>query len=393
MLDRLGHEIFPRCTGPGALALATSTLGLLTLAGCGGTSAVEEWTTLDLGHLDNYASLSLPAPYRDAAVVALDNSAGAPITDAGATLGRVLFFDPRLSVNQRISCASCHLPSHGFTDSVQYSRGHDGTALPLRTMRLVNARWYAGPGFFWDRRAPSLEAQVTAPIVHRHEMGWVPSTGGLDTLFARLRNLPYYPPLFTLAWGDDDITRERVERALAMYVRSIVAVDSRWDRAYAAVYTDTLPDRGLSLDLPGFTPQENRGRALFVQSRADGGFGCASCHVPPTFALDPAALGNGITPDEPTVFKAPSLKNVAQAGHYMHDGRFPRLDLVAAFYADFVAPGPAVDPRLRNPDGSQVRLRATQAQTEAIAAFLATLTDTTLVHDSRFQDPFRKPRP
>ncbi len=367
-----------------------AAMALAAALACSRQSPVEQWTTLDMDRLDNYAAPVLPAHFDEPAVVALDNARGAPITDAGATLGRVLFFDPQLSVNASIRCASCHLPAFGFSDTAAFSRGHDGTRLAVRTMRLVNARWYAGPGFFWDRRAPTLEAQVTQPITDPHEMGWDAARGGLDALLRRLARRPYYPELFRAAFGDADVTAERLARALAMYVRSIVAADSRWDRGYAQVYDPTRADRGLDLDLPGLTPQENLGRALFMRSREDGGFACASCHVPPTFALDPAARGNGISPDERTIFKAPSLRNVGQAGPYMHNGKLARLDLVAAFYADFTNPGPALDARLRNADGSQVRLHATEAQAHAIAAFLQTLTDTTLAHDARFQDPFRR---
>lgn len=362
---------------------------ILATLGCGSPPVSREWTTLDPEHPLDYARPDLPPHYRDPAVTALDNTRLLPVSNRVAALGHVLFFDRSLSVDRTVRCASCHLPTHGFADTARFSRGHRGEVLTVRTMRLVNARWYAGPGFFWDRRVPTLEAQATHPITNAMEMGWDDAHGGLDALLARLASRPYYPELVSAAFGDAAITRDRLERALAAYVRSIVAVDSRWDREYAAVHDPALPDKGLDRDLPGFTPQENEGRALFIRSREAGGFGCASCHVPPTFALDPMARGNGLEPDAATIFKAPSLKNVAQAGPWMHDGRMPRLDLVVAFYADFVNPGPVLDARLRNPDGSQIRLHATQAQTEAIAAFLATLTDTTLAHDPRYRDPFR----
>lgn len=352
--------------------------------------AVAEWTTLDLGHPDNYADPSLPAPYRDPAVTALDSGRHDPITDRGATLGRVLFFDPRLSVNDRVSCASCHLPSHGFGDTAAFSVGHAGTPLAIRTMRLVNARWYAGPGFLWDRRAPTLEAQATQPIVHPLEMGWDPAHGGLDALRQKMTRLPYYPELFRWAWGSDAITTDRLRRALAMYVRSIVAVDSRWDRGYAQVYDPDTPDRGVRRDVPMLTTEENRGRALFMTPIAEGGLGCAGCHVPPTFALAADARSNGLRAGETTVFKAPSLKDAARTPPYMHSAMLTSLTLVVAFYDGFTQPGPSLDPRLVPPGGGQLRFGLSAADREAVAAFLRTLDDLSLPDDPRFQSPFRR---
>jgi cytochrome c peroxidase len=376
-----------RCNVPALLLLASCSTGATGTAT--DYPAVAEWTTLDLAHPDNYADPDLPAPYHDPAVVALDNARAAPITDAGATLGRVLFFDPRLSVNNSIACASCHLPAAGFTDTAAFSRGHAGGALAVRTMRLANARWYNGPGFLWDRRAPTLEAQATQPLEHPVEMGWDAAAGGLAALRARMAGLPYYPELFTWVYGDASITDERIRRALAMYVRSIIAVRSRWDAGYAQVYDPSLPDRGLMRDVPTLTAQENLGRALFIGRADQGGFGCAGCHLPPTFSLIADSKSNGLTADETVIFKAPSLKNVGVAGPYMHNGMLESLPLAVAFYDGFALPGPALDDRLKGPGGTQRRLDMTDAEREAVVAFLHTLTDTSHVQDPRFRTPFR----
>jgi cytochrome c peroxidase len=388
-----------RASGGAALAAAA-----YIMAGCSQPSLVDSgpepastpaapgvaaWTTLDLAHLDNYAHPDLPPQYRDPDVDALDNARTAPITDAGATLGRVLFFDKRLSVNGTIACAGCHIPSLGFTDSARFSTGLDGGPMPVHTMRLANARWYAGPGFFWDRRAPTIEAQTTQPIASATEMGWDSTHGGLDGLLTRMGTLPYYPELFAFVYGDSAITVDRLQRALAMYVRSMLAVRSRWDVGYAQNYDPSLPDKGLLADVPGLTVQQNLGRSLFIRSRDQGGFGCAQCHLPPTFSLIANSKSNGITPNETTIFKAPSLKNVAVTGPYMHNGRFNQLELVIAFYGGFTNPGPALDDRLKEPDGSQLQLHITAEQREAVAAFLGTLTDSTLLTDPRFTSPFR----
>lgn len=377
----------------GWLAIIAVTL---TAAGCGRASddasqypAVTEYLTLDLARLDNYANPDLPAPYRDPDVIALDRDRP-PISDAVATLGRVLFFDAHVSVNDRIACASCHRPELGFTDSLPASVGHDGvTRAPFRAMRLANARWYNGPGFLWNRRATTLEEQATQPIVHPIEMGWDASHGGLDSLRQKLQRLPYYPELFAFAFGNPEITEARLRSALAQYVRSIVAVKSRWDIGYLVNYDPSIPDKGLLRDVPGLTPEENLGRSLFLRSREAGGFGCGSCHVPPTFSLSADARNNGLDANETVIFKAPSLKNVAITGPYMHDGRFSRLDLVVAFYDGFPQHGPALDPRFLTAEGHQVKLNMSAAQRDAVVAFLATLTDTTMRHDPRYQSPFR----
>jgi len=353
-------------------------------------SAVSEYLTVDLARLANYAAVSLPAHYGDSSVQALDNSSENPVTDAGATLGRVLFYDKHLSINDSLACASCHRQELGFGDTARFSLGHDGKSRTTRkAMRLANARYYDGPGFFWDRRAPTIEAQALAVLTDPVEMGFVPGRGGLDSLERKVGRLPWYPPLFALAFGDPVVSEERVRRALAQFVRSIMSSDSKWDRGYALVYDPRLPDRGLSRDLPNFTDEENLGRRIFMRPRAEGGAGCASCHVPPTFSLSAGAMSNGMDHGETRIFRAPSLKNMALAPPYTHEGRLISPFQVAAYYNQFVQPGPALDPRLRGSGDSQLDLGLSVQELEALAAFLRTLTDSTLLADPRFSDPFR----
>jgi len=336
----------------------------------------------------------LPAHYRDPAVAALDNSRRAPVTDAGATLGRVLFFDARLSINDSLSCGSCHLPQLGFGDTARFSLGHDRKQRTTRhSMRLANARYYSGPGFFWDRRAPTLEAQAGDVITNAIEFGFDDSRGGVDSLVRKLGRVAWYPPLFALAFGDSSVTADRLRNAVAQFVRSIVSTDSKWDRGYAAIYDSARRDRSLLADLPNFTAEENRGRRIFMRTRAEGGAGCASCHLPPTFSLSAAAMSNGMDLGETRIFKAPSLKNVALTPPYMHEGRLNSLLQVAAYYNRFVQPGPALDPRLRGEHGGQLDLGLSDEDQLAIAAFLATLTDSTVLADPRFRNPFKRSSP
>lgn len=364
-------------TGPGDEAAFPGVAGALSL---------------DLGRLPNYASPAWPAHY-DAVATGTDNTpASSPVTDAGATLGRVLFYDTRLSINNTISCASCHQQGTGFTDPARFSTGVDGTGTTAaHSMRLLNARFY-GPGqAFWDRRAASLEAQATEPIRHPVEMGFDAAHGGVDSLMRKMQGLAYYPELFRFVYGDPGITVDRIQRAVAQYVRSLVSTSSRFDAAFAAVFNPQLPDRGLNQPFPGFTAQENRGKQLFLQPPPQGGAGCAGCHVPPTFALAANARSNGLDAGETRIFKSPSLKSVAVVGPYMHDGRFASLAAVVEHYASGVRNGPALDNRLRGgPDGQPQRLPLTEADKAALVAFMATLTDETIAADPKFSNPFRR---
>jgi cytochrome c peroxidase len=378
-------------------------LALAALQGCGGTAVptgtgsddpfpgVTASLTLDPARLANYASPAYPVHY-DGAVRGQDNApAGNPVTDAGATLGRVLFFDKQLSVNNTVSCATCHLQPNGFTDTEVLSKGFNGVdRTAAHSMRLGNARFYAARSAFWDKRAASLEAQASQPIQNAVEMGFDAAHGGLDALFIKMRGLAYYPELFRLVYGDATITEDRIQRAIAQYVRSMVSVNSGWDAGYALVFNAQAPDRGLGADVPGLTAEENRGKNLFLQPPQQGGAGCAGCHMPPTFSLAANSQSNGLDAGETRIFKAPSLKNVAVTGPYMHDGRLATLAQVVEHYVSGIQNGPALDNRLRGPGGQPQKLALNAADKAALVAFLRTLTDNTLNGDARFTDPFRR---
>ncbi len=384
--------------------LPTALLALyagMLLAGCGGggstpqsvnittPAAVASALNLQLGALDNYAAPALPA-YYDATVSARDNTTPAnPVTDAGATLGRVLFYDKHLSVNDTVSCASCHAQASGFADTARFSAGFSGvTFTTAHAMRLGNARYFRPGSAFWDRRAASLEAQASQPVINAIEMGFDTPHGGIALAVAKLQALPYYPPLFQLAFGDGTVTETRMQQALAQFERSMVSSGSRWDAGYASTFSATAPNRGLNADVPGLTAEENRGRALFMGGVVSG-LNCAACHVPPTFALNANARSNGLDAGETTVFKSPALKNVALAGAFMHDGRFSTLAQVVEHYNSGMQSGPALDNRLIGAGGTPRRLNLSAADKAALVAFLGTLTDTALVADGKFSNPFR----
>ena len=125
-----------------------------------------------------------------------------------------------------------------------------------------------------------------------------------------------------------------------------------------------------------------------MQTPDQGGAGCASCHVPPTFALDEGSRSTGLDAGESVIFKSPSLKNVAVGSPFMHDGRFATLEDVVEHYDSGVQAGPALDRRLENAQGAPLVLGLSVAEKAALVAFLRTLTDTELLEDERFSNPF-----
>lgn len=357
-----------------------------------GNGAVRAALVIDPANLPVYAGVGLPAFYTAAVRQREDRTPlSNPITNAGATLGRVLFFDTRLSISQAVSCASCHAVESTFGDSARFSLGFDGVRrTSVHSMRLVNARFNESARYFWDRRAPTLEAQTTQPVQDGLEMGFDAAHGGIDAALTRLRSSTFYARLFRLAFGDSSISEDRVQRALAQYVRAITSTQSRWDVAYAQIAPPgNLPPNFLA-PLPGFSAEESRGQQLFIQTVNAGGAGCAACHVPPTYSLSAASRSNGLDAGETRVFRSPSLKNVGLSRRHMHDGRFDSLAAVVAFYNADVRAGPALDPRLLNGTGQPRRLNLSAADQAALVAFLRTLSDSSVLSDPRFRDPFRR---
>ena len=375
----------------------TFAAAMLALAACGRERAqpstpagVAAATSIDFANVADYAGSPRPA-YFDETVAALDNSpASNRVEDRVATLGRVLFHDLRLSTNNRASCAGCHQQRFGFTDPMRFSNGIStaGTT-DFHAMRLGNLRYWQPGTMFWDRRVVNAEVQASHPLHSLVEMGWGGPAGGIDALIRKMAATTYYPDLFTWAFGSPTITEPRMQQALAQFVRAMVSHSSRWDSGYARVFSPTAPNRALDVDLANFTPEENRGRHLFMTALGQGGAGCAACHRPPTFALAADARSNGLDAGETRLFKAPSLRSVGLTGPYMHDGRFATLAEVVDFYASGVQDGPALDPRLRQRREPR-RLALSTADRAALVAFLKTLDDPVLTTDPRFGDPFRR---
>src|SRR5688572_1209106 len=327
-----------------------------------------------------YANVKLPAhftqPGRNDDNTPPDN----PLTDHGATLGRVLFYDTRLSANNTTSCASCHVQAHAFSDPKPFSTGFHGAATERRAMPLVNLRYYQRARFFWDERAGNLEEMVLLPIQSRIEMGQ-----DLERVVETLARDTIYPVLFARAFGDKQITEQKIGKALAQFVRAFVSYQSRYDEGRARVGSAWK-------DFENFTLQENRGKALFMRN-------CSTCHMKDAnehfFVPTPANTGlrrADLTADagvgdvtlrdaDMGSFKSPSLRNVEVTAPYSHDGRFTTLEALIDHYSD----NPILDPKL----GYMVRaLKFTASESTALIAFLKTLTDREFLTDPRFADPF-----
>ncbi|MEZ5057259.1 MAG: cytochrome c peroxidase [Saprospiraceae bacterium] len=336
---------------------------------------INNYLDIDLDNLPNFANPTLPPFYNGPNVQGVDNTPNDnPTTDAGATLGRVLFYDKQLSINGTIACASCHKQSNGFTDAEVLSIGFEGGLTGAHSMRLANARYYGGDNMFWDKRAATLEEQTTMPIQDGTEMGFTAAMGGMDSLITRMRRLPYYAVLFARAFNTPEITEDHIQKALAQFVRSMVSTGSKFDEGYAQVFNPGQPGAGLNNPFPNFTAEENQGKNLFINPPQAGGLGCAGCHQPPTFSLNANSLSNGLDQGETTIFKSPSLKNTSMTGPYMHDGRFSTLQQGhGALFKRSSRNGPALDQRLRTPNGQPLRLNLNQQQIDAVIAFLGTL--------------------
>jgi len=186
----------------------------------------EVASVLDLpGTPYSYAGVTLPAHFNTPLVRDMDNTpSDNPLTDEGATLGRVLFYDAALSANRTVACASCHIQEQAFSDNLKLSEGFDGGLTGRNTMPMIDSRYYRNGRFFWDERADTLEEQVLMPIQNEVEMGLT-----LDELVERVSAAPYAPYLFEQAFGDEQVTSDRISKALAQFVRAIVSYRSRFD--------------------------------------------------------------------------------------------------------------------------------------------------------------------
>lgn len=301
----------------------------------------------------NYSGIALPA-YIATALASVDNTPAAnPITNDGATLGRVLFYDKNLSKNNTVSCGSCHGQDLSFSDSAIKSKGFLGGNTDRHSMALLNVRFYQSGKMFWDERANTLEDQVLQPIQNSTEMGMT-----LTELVPKISGVSYYPALFQKAFGTTTVTAGRISKSLAQFVRSIVTTQSKYDQ--------------VKQGLASFTADERDGETLFLTA---GNTPCAGCHAPPMFITSSPVRPFGLAdPNDQGInnqnrFKSGSLRNIVLTAPYFHNGSISSLQNMLAGNI----PQHSVAPQDR----------------QKLLAFLQTLTDQTIITDAKYADPFK----
>jgi cytochrome c peroxidase len=302
------------------------------------------------------------------------------ITNEGATLGRVLFYDKNLSANNTISCASCHQQDKAFTDGLSFSPGYDGGMTARNSMAIINSDLMNF--LFWDHRAVNTEMQVMMPIQDPVEMGMT-----LEALEDKLQKIDYYKPLFEAAFGDTVITSINISLALGQFVKSI--------RSYRSKY-----DEGVPQNFANFTAEEEMGRQLFFTPSST----CFQCHFGENFggltsenigldaiSTDPGIYGITGDLEDLGKFNSVSLRNIELTSPYMHDGRFQTLEEVVEFYMEGKEQHANLDFRLteeHQTGATPLQIEFTDSEKDALIAFLKTLTDWELVSDPKYSDPF-----
>ena len=302
-----------------------------------------------------------------------------PLTFEGVALGKKLFFDPILSSDNSISCASCHIQNNSFSDPSQFSIGITGESGFRNASSLVNLGWSSS--FNWDGSAVNLREQVFEPVVNPIEMA-----NNWDQVEYDLNFNSVYRDLFKQAFNIDYIDSVHVAKAIAQFERTLVSANSRYDKWL----------RGEVM----FTNEELDGYNIFNTERGD----CFHCHSGKNF-MDDSFHNNGLdenftdfglykvtgNEDDKGLFKTPTLRNIEYSSPYMHDGRFSTIDEVIEHYNSGGVYSSTIDPLMKyvnsNPYGidGQTGLMLTQQEKNNLKAFLLTLSDNDFIQNNEFQ--------
>ncbi|MEO8590853.1 MAG: cytochrome c peroxidase [Flavobacteriales bacterium] len=319
----------------------------LLLAGCGKDANADKEDTKVLFALQLPVGAPMP-------VTPSDN----PLTDASVRLGKALFFEARLSRNGSISCASCHHPDRGFSDTLALSLGVDGLPGLRNAPSLGNVAYH--PSFFRDGGVPTLEQQVLAPIHDELEMDH-----NINLAAAELGDEEPYGSLSMQAYGKP-LDAYVITRAIANYERTLI---SGWSRSDRFLYQG---------DATALSAAEVRGWQLFSSAELN----CAACHSGfdltdhdfhnvgqyLDYGNDPGRERITLQPGDLGKFKTPTLRNIARTGPYMHDGAFGTLDQVIDHFASGGQPHPNLSPEMRT-------FVLTEEQKADLLAFLSALSD------------------
>lgn len=294
------------------------------------------------------------------------NFANNQITKAGFELGRALFYEPRLSRNNTITCGSCHIQSSAFTQhGHDVSHGIDDRLGTRNSPPIMNLAW--NKAFMWGGGVYDLDLQPIVPITTHEEMD-----ENLENVFSKLRAMPKYTDLFNRAFGTGEINTTRFMKALSQFMLMCVSSNSKYDQVMRH-------EQGAV-----FSAEELEGYQLFKQK-------CASCHAEPLFT-DGTFRNNGLgitavndkglytatlQSSDTYKFKVPSLRNLQYTAPYMHDGRFLSLAGVLEHYASEVQDTPNLDPILKS--GKNLGISLTNLEKSRLTSFLATLNDETFI--------------
>ncbi len=328
--------------------------------------------------------LDYPAYFGGRFTIPVDNQ----MTQEIVSLGRMLFYETKLSKSNQISCASCHQQKLAFTDGKQFSVGEGGSLTRRNSMSLANLLWVRS--LFWDGRVGSLEEQAIFPLTDPHEMGQ-----SMNEAIEKLNHTTNYPVLFKFAFGTSEITTARITKAIAQFERTLISSDSRYDKYLKGEYLPTEQElRGLNLFMSRPRPEDN------VR-----GANCGHCHGTPKLfkelfhnnGLDIIAQDMGrmeITGQEIDRgrFRVPTLRNIALTSPYMHDGRFNGLEEVLDHYNEHIQQSETLSPFISEATNAinGKSLLLTDTEKTDILAFLHMLTDSTFINNPEFSDPHEK---
>lgn len=303
------------------------------------------------------------------------NNSGADRLNEKATLGRVLFYDNKLSINNSVSCGSCHKQNLAFADGAKLSSGFANKKTLRNTLSIVNTM--DRTALFWDSRAENASELSLMPVFDHREMGMEDD----EMLVSKLENVDYYSPLFQNAFGSTEVTKERLTLAISTFLNTMFSKNSNFDKG-------------------DFNSEELFGRELF-----NGKAKCVTCHTLGANFSQGGGYSNHFSPVRGTAnigldkiyadkgvgggsFRIPTLRNVSLTAPYMHDGRYNTLEEVIDHYNSGVQDNAEVDPIFRGSDGQIARLNLSTVEKNALIAFLGTLTDSEFISDPKYSNPF-----
>lgn len=346
---------------------------LLLIVSCKKEPKIYEPTPYTLNYPSHFPTMVIPA----------DN----PMTVEGVYLGRKLFYEKRLSLDNTISCASCHAPTKGFSDDRPLSIGVNGALGRRHSMALINLGWQQF--FFWDGRAKTLEEQILQPVPDPVEMHlqWKDAQ-------KRLENDLEYKRLFLKAFGTQIIDSTHVSKAIAQFLRTMISANSKYDVMYK--YANNMQLSASEYQLyQTVSVEEWAGYDLF---QSLNGADCFHCHNGALMqvhrfsnnGLDATFTDRGrgeVTgnPSDNGTFKIPTLRNIEYTAPYMHDGRFSTLDEVINHYSHHIQISPTIDPMIEFAFQGGVQLNANEKS--LLKAFLLTMTDHSFFTNPEFSDP------